>query len=883
MIKQLLVSIVIGFALAVHCLVHDARLLNALDHYCKQSLERALGCRMQGTLSGLSLYPAGVYFNDVTMSPHEGKEWGWGCKRMHMAISLYRLLVHQELALYLSFEDIWVKSTWSGTTFGIEPHVHKVLEKPNLPLPVSLHGICVSRANFIAHDEKNTRTLSCTWSQQLQKDADCMFVNMRLEDASIHCKDGPLINAACGSCNLQCTPQGVLCDATIAWNIAGIDSKERRVTADIKNSATGASVQLRNEDGSCDMVLQRPNQSAAWSMKGTLPCSCVTACIPQLQTLVGNCAIEGTVNLSGDQATIASSATLQQARYHDHRICDKATMTLNGSMQELYFTARCHDEDRPFNINAVYDNGKQCINATLSFDQPMSIRAGLLLKTMNMNMQYMLNGGIQAAWDLLGEYEQKEIVCTGSAHGSVNNVIIEGICNNLPYTVLCNNKKIDARYGDQEKSLFKARLSFFDTPTFELSCAASLVSPFTAPILVQDDGYLHLSGLYDEHGVRGKLDSCDVIAKIPRIYNVLTNISTHYSYDIPTRTLQLHDSSIRLSRGAMSCSQGIIIFDRQYNPDYISVPLALNGCLLNLKRDFFSVASGLLHYTRQHQQDTISGYIILDKTRLKENLFSLAYQKKFFDRSSSMSFGYDAACDLTIQTKDPIVVQTGLLSAHAQAAFSLKGTIQSPIVSGEIGISSGIMNFLHKPLYITKATLSWLPGALHDPLFECIARNKIRKYTVTMRVSGSMQQPHIFFESSPSLTQEQIISLLLGGSEDSLAGAGAAALVNGMKQIFFESEHKPSTLRTLFSYVFSPLRYVYLVPSFSDQSGRGGVRGAIEIDIGERWHALIQKNFSLSEDTRFELEYALSDEINIRGFRDERRDIGAEVEFRWKF
>ena len=81
----------------------------------------------------------------------------------------------------------------------------------------------------------------------------------------------------------------------------------------------------------------------------------------------------------------------------------------------------------------------------------------------------------------------------------------------------------------------------------------------------------------------------------------------------------------------------------------------------------------------------------------------------------------------------------------------------------------------------------------------------------------------------------------------------------------------------------SPLKHVHLVPSFSDQTGRAGLRGAIEIDIGERWHALIQKNFSLSEDIRFEAEYAVSDELTVRGFRDEHRDIGAEVEFRWKF
>ena len=76
---------------------------------------------------------------------------------------------------------------------------------------------------------------------------------------------------------------------------------------------------------------------------------------------------------------------------------------------------------------------------------------------------------------------------------------------------------------------------------------------------------------------------------------------------------------------------------------------------------------------------------------------------------------------------------------------------------------------------------------------------------------------------------------------------------------------------------------VNLKPNFSDQSGRGGLRGTLEIVVNDRWRALIEKNFSLTEDTHFELEYILSDDITFRIIRDERRDVGGEVEMKWKF
>jgi hypothetical protein len=90
-------------------------------------------------------------------------------------------------------------------------------------------------------------------------------------------------------------------------------------------------------------------------------------------------------------------------------------------------------------------------------------------------------------------------------------------------------------------------------------------------------------------------------------------------------------------------------------------------------------------------------------------------------------------------------------------------------------------------------------------------------------------------------------------------------------------------LHNFFQGILKPLRKITLVPSFTDQSGRGGLRGALDIDLSERWRALVQNNFSLSEDTKFEVDYLLSDDISIRGIRNERRDVCGEVEMRWKF
>ena len=171
---------------------------------------------------------------------------------------------------------------------------------------------------------------------------------------------------------------------------------------------------------------------------------------------------------------------------------------------------------------------------------------------------------------------------------------------------------------------------------------------------------------------------------------------------------------------------------------------------------------------------------------------------------------------------------------------------------------------------------------MFDPAIELVARNKIKKYEVSLQVEGSLSTHHIALDSTPPLSEEQIVGLLLVGAEEhSLNSMMPALIVQNLKNLIFSNNQS-----SFFDKYFKPLLgsfNINLVPSFTDQTGRGGLRGALEITIDDRWRAVIQKNFSLTEDTKFELEFLLSDDITLRAIRDERRDLGGEVEMRWKF
>jgi len=138
-------------------------------------------------------------------------------------------------------------------------------------------------------------------------------------------------------------------------------------------------------------------------------------------------------------------------------------------------------------------------------------------------------------------------------------------------------------------------------------------------------------------------------------------------------------------------------------------------------------------------------------------------------------------------------------------------------------------------------------------------------------------------QSTPPLSDEQLIGLLYAGSEQGALGALVPSMVMNNLTSIFSKNSSTSTHSGDKNSWRERLKRIRVVPSFVDKHGRGGVRAALEVDINDRWRALMQKSFPLSEDTRFELDYDLSDDVSFRALRDERRDLGAEVEVKMKF
>jgi hypothetical protein len=379
----------------------------------------------------------------------------------------------------------------------------------------------------------------------------------------------------------------------------------------------------------------------------------------------------------------------------------------------------------------------------------------------------------------------------------------------------------------------------------------------------------------------------DAVVRVPYIYNVVNGFDATLAYDFHSKRCDVCNLHCSLDRGSIDCAHATCLFDDSNAVKYVHVPLLMHECLLSVNKDLFALISAqLLFLKKENEMPCVSGSIILERSQLKENIFSQELQEKIFQSAQGVmgTAKMDMACALSVETAAPIRIETPFLQANAQCALTLHNTVREPHITGSVTIGSGTLYFPYKSLYITKGSLHFTPHQLSDPVVELTAKSKIKKYNITLNATGSLQNHQISLESTPPLTEEQIMALLLIGShEESLNIVMPALIMSNLTSLLFGDVQSRDSLDVSFRRLFKPFDNVHLVPSFTDQTGRGGLRGAIEIDVTDRLHALIQKNFSLSEDTRVEIEYLLSDDVSVRAIRNERRDVGGEVEMRWKF
>ncbi len=134
-----------------------------------------------------------------------------------------------------------------------------------------------------------------------------------------------------------------------------------------------------------------------------------------------------------------------------------------------------------------------------------------------------------------------------------------------------------------------------------------------------------------------------------------------------------------------------------------------------------------------------------------------------------------------IQTKKPLVYKKGDINIEAKVDLQLyKAEYSELMLLGLVEIVEGGSYIFEGKKFVFDKSHVYFTGNPNKPLIEASVKYKSLNYLITIAVTGTAEMPKIKFSSKPSLTKEQILSIILFDSE---GGAGVKSGEDMMKMM----------------------------------------------------------------------------------------------------
>jgi len=900
MLGKLLFSFVTGIMLVLICARYDPIAKQAFFDYMRRSCERAYDCTITFKDAEWQLLQPRLIIKNLQVTPHDGSDqWAWQCDEYMLRMVCPHPLRSKMVNLHLHLHNVRARSALEGGALAIAPHLDRLLEDPATAIPATLKSIRITGSNLtITTPESRTHI---GWQSNSRKIGNKFVTDFRLANLACHARGHHLIDAGAGHLRLaahhhrnrtsytaqmsgtMCTPviEGAgRCQVTGSWD------------------GNSGSFCLRDENLKLCVdptTITRQTNGTGFRLTARVPATAVAQLIGAASYLVpvsSSCSIAA-------HGTFGQESNIQgRAAWHHENGDDigKVSFAYNGQQWRGHCVINTPLQAELNGTWHYRNDGSANLQLANTNHISHTLMPHWRIEPGGAQLQVVHQDGLGTTiqHSCCANESLRNTRCHSSgtidiAGGTASLCGSVGTCAYVSSIDLQRTPYLDwfkASTADGDRLLEIAQQESGDG-TLEIQAPINTIRTITSYFLdheLQGDGTFIAQVGPMAHGqcpVHVRLDHG--VVRLPQTHNFIDGLEADGTYETGSGDLTLRRVACSLHNGFVSAQNARFTLGAN-SVSLVYLPLTLDRCLLNLKQELYASVSGALTlHTTDSAPLGIEGFIILERAQLKENIFSQEFQKKVLRQSTSLGGNVPPIpCSITIGTRDPIAIDTGFLKTDARATLTISNTLAEPHLRGTISLSGGSLSFPYKPLHISSGSVTFLPMESRDPAVQLTAQNRVRQYDVRLHLEGSLLDPQVILETTPPLAQEQIVSLLLvGADEGALNLMAPALLVQNARDLLFGS-HKPARLTKNLASMLGPFK-ISFVPSFTDQTGRGGLRGTIEISAYDRWRALIQRNFSLSEDTRFELEYLASDDVSVRAIRDERRDIGGEVEMRWKF
>jgi len=302
---------------------------------------------------------------------------------------------------------------------------------------------------------------------------------------------------------------------------------------------------------------------------------------------------------------------------------------------------------------------------------------------------------------------------------------------------------------------------------------------------------------------------------------------------------------------------------------------------------FFTNASGTLRFSGTPVDSTLQGDVWIEKSAPMSNLdlaefvILLTKMEMSAKKGAIQDFQKIINLDVGIHGDRSLRVETDDLKIIGSVDLAVRGTLASPLVSGNLLVNSGELKFKMNRFSVDRGNVAFIDPTKIDPEIALQISSDIKDYHIKIILEGPASRLRIRLTSVPSIPQVDIVRLITTGylpvqhdrsTQDYQASDSTAILT----QVLSATVEK--RLKRIIGFDTIGID-TYRTTADANPTARVTVGKQISPDL----YVTYSKSVSGEKQDLVFVEYRISRRMTVVASRDEKGYLGLDFQLRKKF
>jgi translocation and assembly module TamB len=244
--------------------------------------------------------------------------------------------------------------------------------------------------------------------------------------------------------------------------------------------------------------------------------------------------------------------------------------------------------------------------------------------------------------------------------------------------------------------------------------------------------------------------------------------------------------------------------------------------------------------------------------------------------------------DISVLSSRNLEVETSLTrNIQADANLHVRGTLDRPVVLGNISVSSGLIEFFGNKYTISRGEVNFYNPSKIDPVIDMELETQVRGVVVDITFAGSLEKLNFSYRSDPPLETNEIIALLAVGRAPQTVGGLASTQTVG------SSSYVATGSNALLGQAIAPasgrlkrffgVSHIKIDPQLTDITSVPQARLTLEQQVSTDITLTYITNLARTDQQIVRVEWDFSKKWSVVALRDENGAFGIDFQYRKRF